>query len=145
MQQQQPGVASVRGVPSFKDQVRSVQPQQQQPGVASVRGVRVPSVNEEPSTVIAHVVETIDDGDDNNPMVQPQQSGGNSNPTTDNGYRKHLIWAGAVVVLGLVVAVVVGDSADVEWQQWRWRTITIAPVAQVMPVDQQTGSVSTHE
>jgi len=140
-----PVAESIKGeVPSFKDQVRSRHPQQQQPVLASAQGVPVPSLNGEPSTVIAQVLETIHNDDDNNPTIQPQQSAGNSNPTTNNGNRKHLIWAGGVVILGTVVAVVVtvlilnGQNGDESSLPLNPTTIAPAPIVVAAPSTMNT-------
>ena len=97
--------------PDYKDQVRTVHPPQQQQQQRSIlpsaEGVPVSSVHERPSTVIAFVLETLDDGT----AVQPQQLEENREPFTNANHpptvRKHKIWDVAVVVLVALVAVVV--------------------------------------
>ena len=109
--------------PDFKDQVRTVQPPP--PKLPSAEGVPVSSIHEEPSTVIAVVIETMDDSavanddDDGNAAEEepPQLDEDHEPPRKWSAatVRKHLFWAVTllvVVVAGVVVAVVVALTSS---------------------------------
>ena len=109
--------------PDYKDQIRTVKPPPRRP-LPSAEGVPVSSIHEEPSTVIAVVIETLDDSaaaaavdDDNAVEEQPQQRDEELEPP-ENGpppkVRKHRIWAVTLVVVlaGVVVAVVVALNTN---------------------------------
>jgi len=133
-----PQVASTEGVaanndgPDYKDQVRNVQPPE--PQLASAVGVPVSSSNtEEPSTVIALVMETFGaSAAAAAPAAaaveeEPQQLAEDHEPP-ENGrpVRKHLIWAVTVLV---VVAVVAGVVVALNSNGTRGSPPTTAPPA----------------
>jgi len=124
-----PQLASAEGVaasnamgPDYKDQVRNVRPPS--PQLASAVGVEISSNSlQEPSTVIAVVIETMDDSAAGGAAVgdaveeQPQQLEEDHDEAPENGrpVRKHLIWAVTLLVLalaGVVVAVVVALNSN---------------------------------
>jgi len=108
------------GGPDYKDQVRTVRRSLQ--ALASAEGVYVSSRNEEPSTLIAVVIETLDDSavadDDYNTVEeQPQRFDEDQEPPVNgppSTVRKHLVWAMIVllIVAGVVVAVVVASNSS---------------------------------
>ena len=122
------------GGPDFKDQVRSGRPppaqqQQQRKSLPSAQGVPVESTDQEPqqaTTVVAVVLQTME-GDNENPVVHPQQFQQqlqeNREPPANNGatrVRKRLFWAAGIllvvvaVVVGVVVALVLDSSEEEE-------------------------------